>query len=138
MLKMNPSQSDRYFLVGLDAAGKPGVILLDGQSNLVTSSDPSTVVVTPDASPAPTDVAYTLPDGTLVPAGTATLASGTVKAASPPAQENVAITITSHLQNADGSPVNDDTGAPIADVSDTVTIVPGLLHKEGFLFGTPA
>lgn len=142
MLKINATQSDDYFIVGLDSNNKPGIVLLDGQANDVVSSDPSTVVLTPDATPRKTtaDFNLTLADGTvvLVPAGTATISSGKVAAAQPPAQVNAPITVTSHLHNADGSPVLDGSGVAIPDLTDTVTIVPGLLAKEGLLFGTPA
>lgn len=137
MLKMNATKSDDYFMVGLDDSEKP-IGLQPGQTCVVTSADPATVIITPDATPRATLVDMTLPDGTLVPAGTQALASGKVKAASPVAQPNVPINITAHLANADGTPVLDDTGTEVPDVTDTVTIVPNLLKSEGMLFGTPA
>src|SRR5208282_4748744 len=109
-LILGQNQTDKYFIIGLDDAGAPGIQLLAGQQCNVVSSDPLTVVITPDATPLPTDAAYTLLDGVAVPAGTATLASGTVSIAKPPAQVGVAINVTATLTNADGSPVLDDTG----------------------------
>jgi len=135
-LKMNGSQSDDIFIVGLDDANKPGDQLQPGQTSTITSADPATWVITQDAVPRPTDKDYTLDDGTVVPAGTATLASAKIKAAASPAQVNVPINITNHLANADGTPVLDDTGAPIADDVDTATLVPNLVKKVGMLFGT--
>ena len=137
-LKINGSQSDSIFIVGLDDNNVPGDQLQPGQTSTLTSGDPATFVVTQDAAPRPTDKDYTLADGTVVPAGTATLASATIKAAASPAQPNVPINITNHLANADGTPVLDDTGAAIADDVDTATLVPNLVKKVGMLFGTPA
>jgi hypothetical protein len=137
-LKMNASQSDDIFIVGLDDANKPGDKLQAGQTSTLTSADPATWVITQDpaGSERPTDKDYTLSDGTVVPAGTATLASAKIKAAASPAQPNVPINITNHLANADGTPVLDDTGAAIADDVDTATLVPNLVRKVGMLFGT--
>jgi hypothetical protein len=138
MLKIGLKQSDDFFVVGFDDANNPGVALLAGQVVTVTSADPSTVVIAQDASPRPTTADFTAGNGVVVPAGTVTQASGKVSAAQPPAQENVPVTVTSHIANADGSAVVDDTGAPIADISDTVEVIPALLKSEGILFGTPA
>ena len=136
-LKMNGSMSDDIFIVGLDDQNKPGDLLQPGQTSTITSADPATWVVTQDAAPRPTDKDYTLSDGTLVPAGTATLASAKIKAAVNPVQVNVPVNITNHLANADGTPVLDDTGAAIADDVDTATLVPNLVKKIGLLFGNP-
>ena len=138
-LKMNATQSDDIFIVGLGDDNKPD-LLQKGQTSTITSADPATWVIAQDAvgSERPTDKAYTLPDGTLIPAGTATIASAKIKAAASPAQPNVPINITNHLANADGTPVLDDTGAAIADDVDTATLVPNLVKKVGMLFGTPA
>jgi hypothetical protein len=136
-LSMGVGLTDDYFVVGQTDSGAPGVQLLAGQVALVTSADPATVVITPDTTVRATTVPFTLADGTAVPAGTACLASGKVGSPAVPAQPSVPITITVHLANTDGSPILDDTGAAIADLTDTVTIVPGLLKKDGVLFGTP-
>lgn len=128
--------TDKVFIVGRDKSGAPGVKLLPGQQVTVIPAN-ATVIITPDASPLPTDADYKLPDGTDVPAGTVTQFSGTVSL-DPTAVDNVAVTVTEHIQNADGSPVLNNEGQPIADLVDTVTQVPGLLESEGELFGTPA
>jgi hypothetical protein len=138
MLKMNATKTDDYFIVGLDDSGKPGIGLQAGQTCSVVSADPATVVITPDATPRATTADFTLPDGTLVPAGTQAIASGKVAAANPVAQPNVPINVAAHLANADGTPVLDDTNVAVPDQVDTVTIVPNLLKSEGILFGTPA
>jgi hypothetical protein len=129
-LKLSPTNSDTFFIIGKDDSGNPGVALLPGQSVSVTSADPSTVVITMDSPAKPTLGAAGVPDGTL------TLASGTVKAASPVAQMNVAINVTAHIANADGNPVLDDSGVAIPDQVDTVTIQANLLKSIGELFGT--
>ena len=138
-LKMPVGQTDKYFIVGVSKLKKVGIALLRDQQVIVTSADPATVVITPDAVAGVTDADYTLLDGTAVPAGTATQQSGVVSSPAAPAQLNVPINVTLHLQNADGSPVLNNEGQPIADVVDTVTIVPvaDLLESEGELFGTP-
>jgi hypothetical protein len=138
-LKMSLKQTDKVFIVGQDDSGAPGVLLLPGQVVTVTPAD-ATVVVTPDATPAPTDADYKLADGTLVPKGTATQFSGLV-AFGPNPVLNAPVNVTLSIKNADGTPVKDDTGAAIADQVDTVTLIPaplGALKKEGELFGTPA
>jgi hypothetical protein len=135
-LRMSATQTDKVFIVGLDDNNNPGVVLLPGQVVTVTPGD-TTVIVKADASPLPTDADYKLADGTLIPKGTATQFSGTISFAST-AAPNAAVTVTESIKNADGTPVKDDTGAVIADLVDTVTMVPGLLKKEGELFGIPA
>lgn len=129
-VKLGTGFSDDYFIVGLDDDGKAGLALLPGQVVTVTSADPATVVVTPDATPRATVGAAGAPDGT------ASLASGKVAAAASPAQVGMAINVTASIKNADGSAVLDDTGAAVADQVDTVTIQPHLLKAIGELFGT--
>jgi hypothetical protein len=138
-LKMSLKQTDRVFIVGQDDSGAPGVLLLPGQVVTVTPGD-ATVVITPDATPVATDADYKLADGTLVPKGTATQFSGVV-AFAPTAVVNAAVNVVLSIKNADGSPVVDDTGAVIADTTDTVTLIAaplGVLKREGELFGIPA
>jgi hypothetical protein len=135
-LKMNGTQSDDIFVVGLGDDNKPDN-LQPGQTSTISSADPATWVVTQDATPRPTDKDYTLPDGTLIPAGTATLASAKIQAA-PGATNTSPVNITNHLANADGTPVLDDTGAAIEDDVDTATLAPNLVKKVGMIFGTPA
>jgi hypothetical protein len=137
-LRIGTAQVDDWFAIGRADDGTPGVPLLDTQVATATSADPLTVIIGKDAITRNTQVAGTLADGTVVPPGTVTQASGKVSAAKPPAQVNVPINVTLHLANTDGTPVLDDTGAPIADVVDTVTVVPGLVKSEGMLFGAPA
>lgn len=136
-LKMPVGNTDTYSIVGESLAKKVGVLLQPGQVVTVTSADPATVIITPDDAPLPTPVDFTLPDGTDVPAGTATQQSGVVSSPATPAQLNVPINVTLHLANADGSPILNNEGQAIADVVDTVTIVPkaDLLENEGMLFG---
>ena len=138
-LKMTKGQTDKYFIVGLDANNAP-VALLPGQVVTVTSADPASVVITPDATALPTDADYSLLDGTLVPKGSITQQSGTVSFG-PSAVIGTAVNVTNSIKNSDGTPVLDDTGAVIADETDTVTQIPapgGVLRKEGELFGKPA
>lgn len=135
-LQMSAGQTDKVFIVGLSKSGKPGVKLLTGQVVTVTPEN-ATVIITPDASPLPTDADYALADGTPVPAGTATQFSGTVSL-DPTAIDNAPVNVTSSIKNADGSPVLNNEKQPIADLVDSVTQVPGLLESEGELFGVPA
>jgi hypothetical protein len=133
---------DDYFVVGRNDDGSPGAQLQPGQTATVTRADPATVVVTPDGTARVTSADFAFADGTAVPAGTQSIASGKVSAATSPAQPGVAIVVTSHLANADGTPVMDDETPPVAvpDVTDTVTVQvsPKLLRSEGILFGVPA
>jgi hypothetical protein len=138
-LKMSLKQTDKVFIIGQDDNGAPGVPLVSGQVVTVTPAD-ATVVITPDASAAATDADYDLADGTLVPKGTISQFSGIV-AFGPNPVLNAAVNVVLSIKNADGTPVNDDSGAPIADLTDTVTLIAaplGQLKKEGELFGTPA
>jgi hypothetical protein len=138
-LRMSAKQTDKYFIVGLDDNNQP-VALLPGQVVTVTSADPASVVIAPDATALPTDADYKLADGTLVAKGSVTQQSGTVSFG-PSAVLNTAVNVTQSIKNADGTPVKDDTGAVIADQTDTVTLIAGpggVLKKEGELFGTPA
>ena len=120
-LTLPDNQSDTYSIIGKDAQGLLGVTLAPGQTVTVVSSDPATVVLTPDATPLP------VPAGETAPAGTPTIASGVVASATPPAQPNVTISVTATVLNADGSTA--------ATATDTVTIVPGALASIGELFG---
>lgn len=136
MLKMAHNQTDKVFIVGLDASKVPGVLLLAGQVVTVTPAD-GTVIITPDPSPLPTDADYKLADGTPIPKGTPTQFSGTVSFDTS-AVANVPVNVTASIKNTDGSPVNDPNGVAIPDIVDSVELVPGLLAAEGELFGTPA
>jgi len=136
-LKLGLKQSDDFFIVGFDDSGAPGALLQTGQTCAVSSGDPNTVAISQDATPRVTTADFTAPNGVVVPAGTQSIASGKVSAGPTPV-ENTPITITAHNANADGSPVLDDSGDPIPDLTDTVTINPSLLKSEGILFGTPA
>jgi len=136
-LKMTKTQTDKYFIVGLDDNNQP-VALLPGQVVTVTSADPASVIITPDATAQPTDADYALLDGTKVAAGSVTQQSGVVSFGSA-AVVNTAVNVTNSIKNADGTPVLDDTGAVIGDATDTVTLIAapgGQLKKEGELFGT--
>src|ERR1700730_7485750 len=138
-LSMSLKATDKVFIVGLDDNDDPGVPLLPTQVVTVTPAD-GTVVITKDATPLPTDADYKLADGTVVPKGTVTQFSGIV-AFGPNPVLNAAVNVVRSIKNTDGTPVLDDTGAVIADTSDTVTLIPaplGVLKKEGELFGTPA
>jgi hypothetical protein len=138
-LSMSLKQTDKCFIVGQDDSGAPGVLLLPTQVVTVTPAD-ATVVITKDATSLPTDADYKLADGTLVPKGTATQFSGLVAFGANPVV-GAAVNVVLSIKNADGSAVNDDSGAPITDLTDTVTLVAaplGQLKKEGELFGIPA
>ena len=138
-LSMSLKQTDKVFIVGQDDSGAPGVPLLPTQVVTVTPAD-GTVVITKDATSLPTDAAYTLADGTAVPAGTATQFSGTV-AFGPNPVLNAPVNVVLSIKNADGTPVLDDTGVAIADETDTVTLITaplGQLKEEGKLFGKAA
>lgn len=136
MLKLPAGKTDSYFVIGKDDDGKVGIGLQPGQIATITSEDPATVSISPDTLPGLTSEDLTEADGTVVPAGTMSIASGKVVGAAAPAQPNVAINVTCKLTNADGTPVLDDENNPIPDLVDTVTVVPGLLKSEGFLFGS--
>lgn len=111
---------DTYSIVG--TAPFLGALLAAGQTLNVISADPATVVITPDATAQPT------PAGTAgAPVGTPAIGSGTVTAASSPAQPNVAIAITATVVNPDGSAAE--------TISDTVTVSPGAATAIGELFG---
>jgi len=135
-LRMSAGMSDKVFIVGRSKSGKPGIKLLAGQVVTVIPEN-ATVIITPDASPLPVDADYVLADGTPVPKGTATQFSGTVSL-DPTAVDNAPVNVTESIKNADGSPVLNNEGQPIADLTDTVTQVPDLLESEGELFGVPA
>lgn len=47
------------------------------------------------------------------------------------------VVVTAYVTDAAGKPVLDEFGATIPNMVDTVTIVPGLQHTEGVLFGSP-
>lgn len=136
-LQLVAGNTDTYSIVGEFLSKKVGAPLPAGATATLTSADPLTVILTPDPSPLPTPEDFTLPDGTDVPGGTATQASGVVSTPVSPAQIGVPITVTLHLANADGSPVLNVQGAPIADTTDTVTVVAATdgLENEGVLFG---
>jgi len=115
-LNLPDDDSAPYYILGIDAKGVKGAQLAAGASLAVTSADPNTVVVTPDASPAvePTS-------------GLQSLASGTVSSPASPAAPNTAIAINAAVTNADGT-------AGIS-VSDTVTVTPGAAAALGEVFG---
>lgn len=136
-LQIGTGKSDKAFVVGINDDGSVGAKLLPGQIATIVSADPATASFSQDSPSQPTDEALTDTEGTAVPVGTASVASGTVAGASVPAQPNVPINFTCTLTNAaDGSPVVDDTGNPIPPLVDTVTVVPGLLKSLGYLFDT--
>lgn len=141
-LKLPQGLTDDIFVVGLDDNNVPGVPLLASQVASIISADPLSVVVVQDPTPRPTTIDFDIPqaDGTVVhvPAGTVTQLSAKVSAAKPVAQPNVPINVTFHIENSDGTPVLDDTGQPITNLTDTVTTGPGVLKKEGMVFGVPA
>ena len=125
-LTLPDNQAVAYYISAVDDHGLDGATLGSGQTDTVTSSDPATVVLTPDATPKP------------APDGSASIASGMASPASPVAAPNKPITITSHIANADGTPGTDDNGNVINDATDTVTIAPGQAKSAGVLFGVPA
>jgi hypothetical protein len=136
-LSMTATQTDNYYIVDLDDNNKP-IALASGQVQTVISSDPASVVITPDATPQPTDEDFTLADGTLIPKGTVGTGSGKVSFG-PSAKVGVAVTVTEHLANSDGTPVKDSAGNVIADDTDTVTMLPptASVKKVGMLFAKP-
>lgn len=135
-LKIGVAKTDKAFVVGINDDGSVGALLQTGQIATIVSADPATVAVSQDSPSLPTDEALTDSEGTAVPVGTKTVASCTLTSPATPAQVNVPINVTCTLTNADGSPVVDDTGAVIAPLVDTVTIVPSLLKSVGILFDT--
>src|ERR1700675_1929330 len=92
-------KTDTYSIVGKSKSGKVGIALLANQVATVTSADPATVIITPDASALPTPQDFVLADGTPVPAGTATQQSGVISGPDAPAQLNTPIQVTLHLAN---------------------------------------
>jgi len=135
MLKLPAGKSDAYFVVGFNDDGSVGAQLQSGQIATVTSDDPNTASISPDSTALVTDEDFTTASGEDVPTGTQSIASGKVSGLAKPAQPNVPINVTCTLTNADGTPVVDDSGAPVPPITDTVTVVPGLLKAEGILFG---
>lgn len=133
-LKIGTGKTDKAFVIGFGDDDKPGIALLPGQIATITSADPATASFSQDSPSLPTDADQTDSDGVDIPAGTASLASGTVNGLASPAQPNVPINFTCTITNADGSPVLDDAGNPIAPLVDSVTVVPGLLKSVGYLF----
>jgi len=134
-LKIAPGMSGEHvFLVGFDDDGKPGVALLSGQVGNIVSADPVNVVIVLDSPSLPTDVDIKQDDGTVVPAGTVSQASGMLSI--PPGAPNSTVNVTGSVRNSDGTQVLDDTGAPVGDLVDVVTIqaTPKLLKREGVLF----
>lgn len=125
-LSMNEVQTVDYFIDAKDDLGFFTANLGKGQTISVTSADPATVVLTPDTT------VRKAPDGTVC------IASGKAAAVNPPAQPGVAINITAHVSNADGTPGTDDKGNVIADAVDTITINAGQAAVLGELFGVPA
>jgi hypothetical protein len=123
-LQLPDNQTFDYFISAVDDHGLDGATLAAGQTDTVSSSDPNIVLVA---------------DTTLRPApdGTASVASGKGSTANP-VTNRAAITITSHIANADGTPGTNPAGAAIPDASDTVSIVAGLAATQGMLFGVPA
>jgi hypothetical protein len=125
-LKLPDNKSVDYFISGVDDHKMDGAVLGAGQTCTVTSSDPLTVALTPDATP------RNAPDGSV------SIASGKAAAVNPVGNPNVAVSITSHIAEADGTPGKDVDGSVIADAVDTITVVPGALRTTGVLFGVPA
>lgn len=128
-LTMPDNKTVDYFISAVDDHGLDGASLLTGQTVAVTSADPATVVLTPDATPRP------------APDGSASIASGKAASANPVGAPNSPIAITSHVSNSDGSAGTDDgtsAGNVIADATDTITIAPGTVKTIGELFGVPA
>ena len=125
-LSMGVGQTVDYYIDAKDDLGFFTATLGSGQTISVVSSDPATVVLTPDTT------VRKAPDGTVC------VASGKAASAKPPAQPGVAINITGSVLNADGTPGTDDNGAVIAPAVDTITINPGQAHALGELFGVPA
>lgn len=119
MLKMNPKQTDDYFIMA-DAA------LESTETLSVVSADPNTVVLTPDAvvRPAPAGLETD-------PALSVTIGSGKVSAGPTPVLKTP-ITCTATITDSAG-------GAVPAPTSDTCEIDPAIATKIGVLFGpTPA
>jgi hypothetical protein len=123
------NDQDTYSAVGVDPAGILGAPLAAGQTATVVSADPATIVIVADATALPTTEAFTDASGRKIPVGTPTIASGTVKAAIPPAAPNTPITVTLTVLNGDGTTAFTKT--------DTATVAPGTATSAGVLFGTP-
>ena len=122
-LTLPVGDTDTFYLFG--TAPFLGALLGPGQTISVVSSDPNTVILTPDATPVPVRPADA---SAAVPAGTPTMMSGVVSAPASPAQPGVAINCTWTILNADGSTAETDT--------DTVTMSPTAATAVGDLFGT--
>jgi len=112
-------KDEKYYIIGADASGQTGAQLAKGQTVAVVSSDPNTVVLTPDATPAVDNE------------GVQSVASGSVGVGPTPAL-NTAVTVTATVTNADGTAAE--------TISDTVTVtptVPGVATSIGELFEEP-
>ena len=114
------TKNERAYIMGNDAAdgsGQSGAPLDVGQTIAVVSADPATVDFTPD-SPARKNNE-----------GVQSVLSGAVNFKNPPAQQDVPITVTATVSNADGTPAE--------TANDTVTVtapVAGPAKSIGELF----
>jgi hypothetical protein len=112
--------TDNFYVFG--TAPTLGALLGPGQTISVVSSDPATIILTPD----PTPVAVRAADATAaVPAGTPTILSGVVSMPATPAQPNVAIPCTFTVLNSDGSTA--ETQTDTATASETAATAIGEL-----------
>src|ERR1035437_434794 len=116
-LQLPDNKSFDYFISAVDDHGLDGASLADGQTDTVSSSDPN-IVLTADTTLRP------------APDGTASIASGKGSTANP-VTNRAAITLTSKITNANGTPGTDPDGAVFPDASDTVSIVAGLARSQG-------
>jgi hypothetical protein len=116
-LKMNPNQTDDYFIVA-DAALTPT------QTLSVVSADPNTVLLTPDA------VVRNFPGTAPDPTENVTIGSGKVGVGPTPVLRTP-INCTASVADTDPN------GTPLAPQTDTCEFDPKVATKIGELFGTP-
>ena len=124
-LNLPDSKTVDVFISAVDDHGLDGAALAPGQTCQVTSADPSVVYTSDGVTP------RNAPDGT------SCIESGKAAAAASITNRG-AITLTSHIANADGSAGTAPDGSAIPDATDTITVVAGLARAEGILFGVPA
>jgi len=128
-LKLPDNDSAKVFIVSQDAEGVFGALTANGYVVSLSSADPETVQISElddPPQPAPSPAANAAPGATVE-----SDASATVSSPASPAQPNVAITIRATFTNPNPN------APPIAAITDTVTVVPGLPASEGMLFGAP-
>jgi hypothetical protein len=112
--------NEKFFAIGVDAAGLSGASLGKGQTISVKSADPATVDFGPADAPAQKDAE-----------GVQSMLSCPVIFKNPPAQLGVPVNVTLSILNADGSAAD---GTPLVDTVTVTAPVAGVAVSVGDLF----